>query len=46
MKLGDHVRALADGEYRHAIDCGDRTVLVLARDVGGRPEVRRVLAAD
>lgn len=46
MKLGDHVRALADGEYRHAIDCGDRTVLFLARNDAGRPEVRRALAAD
>jgi hypothetical protein len=46
MKLGDHVRALASGEYRHGIDCGDRTVLFLGRDVSGRPEVRRALAAD
>lgn len=46
MKLGDHVRALAGGEYRHAIDCGDRTVLFLARDGAGRSEVRRALAAD
>ncbi len=46
MKLGDHVRALADGEYRHAVDCGDRTVLFLARDGAERSEVRRALAAD
>jgi hypothetical protein len=46
MKLGDHVRALVSGEYRHGIDCGDRTVLYLARDVSGRPEVRRTLVAD
>ena len=46
MKLGDHVRALAGGQYRHAVDCGDRTVLMLARDGAGRPEVRRVLAAE
>lgn len=45
MKLGDHVRALAGGEYRHAIDCGDGTVLFLARNDAGRPEVRRALAA-
>ena len=46
MKLGDHVRALVNGEYRHGIDCGDRTVLFLGRDTSGRPEVRRALAAD
>jgi hypothetical protein len=46
MKLGDHVRALVNGEYRHGIDCGDRTVLFLGRDASGRPEVRRALAAD
>lgn len=46
MKLGDHVRALVNEEYRHGIDCGDRTVLFLGRDTSGRPEVRRALAAD
>lgn len=46
MKLGDHVRALVGGEYRHGIDCGDRTVLFLARDPAGRPEVRRALDAE
>jgi hypothetical protein len=46
MKLGDHVRALVNGEYRHGIDCGDRTVLFLGRDTSGRPEVRRALATD
>ncbi len=46
MKLGDHVRALVNGEYRHGIDCGDRTVLFLGRDASGRSEVRRDLAAD
>jgi len=46
MKLGDHVRALVGGEYRHGIDCGDRTVLFLGRDASGHPEVRRALASD
>ena len=46
MKLGDHVRALVNGEYRHGIGCGDRTVLFLARHASGRPEVRRALVAD
>jgi len=46
MKLGDHVRALVSGEYRHGIDCGDRTVLFLGRDASGHPEVRRALAAE
>jgi hypothetical protein len=27
---GDHIRALVSGEWRHAIDCGDGTVLHLA----------------
>ncbi|HEY6099027.1 MAG TPA: hypothetical protein VIW03_06340, partial [Anaeromyxobacter sp.] len=46
MKLGDHVHALVNGEHRHGIDCGDRTVLFLGRDASGRPEVRRALLAD
>lgn len=46
MKLGDHVRALVGGEFRHGIDCGDRTVLFLGRDATGRPEVRRALASE
>ncbi|HYQ79899.1 MAG TPA: hypothetical protein VEP68_00285 [Anaeromyxobacteraceae bacterium] len=46
MNLGDHVRALSSGELRHGIDCGDRTVLYLARDASGRPEVRRALLAE
>jgi hypothetical protein len=46
MKLGDHVRALVGGEFRHGIACGDRTVLFLGRDASGRPEVRRALASE
>ncbi|HEU4386059.1 MAG TPA: hypothetical protein VFR85_21420 [Anaeromyxobacteraceae bacterium] len=46
MMLGDHVRALVNGEYRHGIDCGDRTVLFLTRQASGQPEVRRALVED
>ena len=44
VALGNHIRALVDGAWRHGIDCGDRTVLFLSSE-GGRPEVRRALAA-
>jgi hypothetical protein len=40
--IGDHIRALVGGEWRHAIDCGDGTVLHLASDDAAAPvRVRR-----
>jgi hypothetical protein len=30
--IGDHIRAMKDGRWTHAIDCGDRTVITLAAD--------------
>jgi hypothetical protein len=38
--IGEHIRALKDGRWVHAIDCGDETVLHLAEDAAPR-RVRR-----
>jgi hypothetical protein len=38
--VGAHIRALKDGRWVHAIDCGDETVLHLAEDAAPR-RVRR-----
>ena len=38
--IGDHIRALVGGEWRHAIDCGDGTVLHLTSDAAATPAVR------
>ena len=48
MKLGDHIRTIANGRFDHAIDCGDRTVihLVAAASGAGRAEVRRSRLSD
>jgi hypothetical protein len=34
MKAGDHIRILKDGEWQHAIDLGDRTVIHFAAQGG------------
>lgn len=39
--LGDHIRTLKAGRWTHAIDCGDETVIVLARGAAEAPHVRR-----
>ncbi len=48
MKLGDHIRTLANGRFDHAIDCGDMTVIHLVPAPGGagRAEVRRSRLSD
>jgi hypothetical protein len=38
--MGEHIRALKGGQWLHAIDCGDETVLHLAEDAAPR-RVRR-----
>jgi hypothetical protein len=40
--IGDHIRALRNGRWNHAIDCGDETVILLADDLAQAPaRVRR-----
>jgi hypothetical protein len=48
MRLGDHIRTLANGRFDHAIDCGDMTVIHLFAFPGeaGRAEVRRSRLSD
>src|SRR5512142_2852548 len=46
MEAGDHLRALKNGVWEHAIDCGDRTVFRFTRGNGTAPEVRRTPFAE
>lgn len=39
--IGEHIRALKDGRWTHAIDCGDETVIHLAEDDPPPSRVRR-----
>jgi hypothetical protein len=39
--VGEHIRALKDGRWNHAIDCGDETVIHLAVDGAAASRVRR-----
>lgn len=39
--VGEHIRALKDGRWNHAIDCGDETVIHLSEEATHPSRVRR-----
>lgn len=39
--VGEHIRTRRDGRWTHAIDCGDATVIHLAKNGDGAPRIQR-----